>query len=715
MRWQRNARWALAIFVIALVGGIYVGVGRRPKPQPTSGPASARTDPNAVMESAGGAYTITGEDGRKTSISYRRILEYPDGRARLIGVERAEIPQRGGRLLKLKADEAEIGPKQSWVTLKGHVELQTSDNVTATTDEASYAEAEGIVKAPGPVRFTRGRVSGSGVGMTYDQHRDVLWLLSQAKIDMAPDARGRGALSITAGAAGLARADHYARFEKDVTFQRDGQTISAAGAVAYLSDDQDRVQSVELRGGSRILTASAAPGTFRSMTARDINLEYAPEGQALERAVASGAGSIEVAGQAKGLARRVSAEWLDLRLAPDGTTVTSLSGRDRVRLDLPAGPTAPARTILSGALGATGAPETGITSAAFSEGVEFRESGKSETPLVARASGMLAQVKPGFGDIESARFVGGVRFEQGTMSGRASEGQYGVGTGQLTLVGNDEKTGAPPQVVDDQATIKATRIVITLDGQAVAAEGAVNTLMRPARSASARPTPGGDAAARSRQGLFTDKEPTQAMADSLAYDGKARKAVYTGKVRLWQDSTRVEGDRIVVDDERGDLSASGSVRTAMLVEQVNDTTKKPEKVPTTGRGVEFVYKDESRQATYTKEAHVVGPQGDLGADRIELFLGAEGGAVERLEAYSAVRLQTPDGRVATGARMSYFAADERYVMGGAPVKVVDACASETTGKSLTFFRSADRIIVDGNEETRTQTKSSGKCPGAVKL
>ena len=49
---------------------------------------------------------------------------------------------------------------------------------------------------------------------------------------------------------------------------------------------------------------------------------------------------------------------------------------------------------------------------------------------------------------------------------------------------------------------------------------------------------------------------------------------------------------------------------------------------------------------------------------------------------------------------------------GAPVKMIDADCQETTGKTLTFFKSSDRVIVDGNEEIRTQTKGGGKCPAA---
>jgi lipopolysaccharide export system protein LptA len=93
-----------------------------------------------------------------------------------------------------------------------------------------------------------------------------------------------------------------------------------------------------------------------------------------------------------------------------------------------------------------------------------------------------------------------------------------------------------------------------------------------------------------------------------------------------------------------------------------------------------------------------------------LYLAEGGGALERIEGYGKVTttVQQPQKRHATGDVMRYFAADERYVMTGAPVRIVEECG-ETKGKTLTFFRSADRMIIDGNEQTRTQTKGGAKC------
>jgi len=40
---------------------------------------------------------------------------------------------------------------------------------------------------------------------------------------------------------------------------------------------------------------------------------------------------------------------------------------------------------------------------------------------------------------------------------------------------------------------------------------------------------------------------------------------------------------------------------------------------------------------------------------------------------------------------------------------VDAECQETSGKTLTFWKASDRVLVDGNNEVRTQTKGGGKC------
>ncbi len=55
--------------------------------------------------------------------------------------------------------------------------------------------------------------------------------------------------------------------------------------------------------------------------------------------------------------------------------------------------------------------------------------------------------------------------------------------------------------------------------------------------------------------------------------------------------------------------------------------------------------------------------------------------------------------------------DQRYLVTGSPVTILEECGRETIGRTLTFFKTADRIIVDGNEQIRTQTRGNkSNCP-----
>jgi lipopolysaccharide export system protein LptA len=318
-------------------------------------------------------------------------------------------------------------------------------------------------------------------------------------------------------------------------------------------------------------------------------------------------------------------------------------------------------------------------------------------------------------------FGGGVTFVEGNLAAGARDAAYLLDQGLLKLSGNDAATRQPPRVVDEQTTIEGKTIDIGLNGRKIVALEGVKSDLRPkkkpangkaaapgARGAANGAPAAGDEKTTRLPAILKSDQPVSATADRLDYDGSASHAVYTGKARLWQGDTTIKGDRITLDDQKGDLAASGNVVTNMMLLQVNDKTKAKDQVHSVASAKDMVYKDDVRCATYTGTAHMNGPQGDLTADKIELFLRESGNEVDRLEAYNTVNVKTPEGRKATGARLTYFSADERYLMHGAPVKIIEECR-ETIGKTLTFFRSADRIIIDGNEQKRTETKGVSAC------
>ncbi len=198
------------------------------------------------------------------------------------------------------------------------------------------------------------------------------------------------------------------------------------------------------------------------------------------------------------------------------------------------------------------------------------------------------------------------------------------------------------------------------------------------------------------------------MANSLDYDGTTAKGTYTGSARLFQTDTTIKGDIIVVDNKAGNLGATGNVTSTTVLEST-DKDKKTERQRSTAQAKDFKYDDATRRLTYTGDAHMNGPDGDMTADRIELYLKPSGDELDRAEAYENFTLREQN-RETKGKTMVYTTSDEKYVIVGTPVKIVDECERETTGRTLTFIKSTDNIVVDGNRQTRTQTKGgNGKC------
>lgn len=693
--WRRRLRFALAVFGLALIGVVAYTV--RPRQERVAPPPIQR-DPKATIETRGGDVVQLKGTRQDLRVEFDKQVTYEDGQTWLTGVK-INIENRGGRNFVVTGDKAQIGKDKSSFDVAGNVKLTASDGLVAYSQKATYTDAEKIVRAPGPVKFNSGRMSGTGVGFTFDEQRDTLWLLDQANVDFAAQGEAQP-MKVTAGAAGFARTDRYMRFERGVHLVREGQVIDSTEAMVYLFPDRDEPDRIELRGNAKI-TGGAGMGSLRSMVARDLNLDYREDGRTLQQATLAGQAAIQLAAQDGSAGQGIAGEFVDLSLAPDGS-LSSLVSRDAVVVTLPAMRDTPARTIRSTSLTAKGAEGQGLTAMSFGEGVEYREAATREHGArTAKARTLEAKMAPGSGALEEATFDGGFRFDDGPMHAISDKAVYQIAEGYLKMQRVPQPKAATPQITDDTVTIDADSIDVTLSPRKMVAKGSVKSLLQPTKRGTAAST------AR-RPALLGDKEPVNVMADELTYEEESRKGVYTGKALLFQGDTTIRGGAITMDEGKGDLSATGAVVTSLMIVDKNAVADtKP--VTTIVRAGSFNYSDQTRQAVYETLVHMNGAQGDLHAGKITLFLDKEENSLQRLEANGLVSA-TVDKRLTTGTSLNYAAADERYVMQGAPVKMIDADCQETTGKTLTFFKASARVIVDGNEEVRTQTKGGGKCP-----
>jgi lipopolysaccharide transport protein LptA len=382
--------------------------------------------------------------------------------------------------------------------------------------------------------------------------------------------------------------------------------------------------------------------------------------------------------------------------------VTNLTATAPVQVDLPAEGTAPAKRIRATTLAAAGEPGVGLRGATFGGGVEYRETRAARRNVAAvdrtaRSETLVVETQPGLGAIQKADFKGNVRFtDPPDFVAQAQHGIYDLARDRLSLLPAAGQPGpASPTVTDANVSVAARTITFSLSTRELEADTAVrstiDTKNRKGRGGAATRVPA----------MLADDEPVNVTSNRLVYSGAVASAVYTGKVTLWQGTdTTIKADTITIDDRSGNLTADGNATTAFVFVETDRKTGAKRRESTTGSAARFEYDDGRRMATYTGTAHVQGPTGDVTGEKIELTLQAEGNELERAEAFGAngaVQVREGD-RLAKGAHLTYTAADERYVLVGAPVEIIEArkgTCTLTLGTTATFNRATEQVSVTG--------------------
>ena len=729
MRWQKIARLAIASFVIVFAGVVFFIMRQRTATPPDEPLETAPLPADAKLVNQGPLeYELTQDGKLRYRIVGKQHQVLADGKNTIKQVE-LTLPDRKGKTIVIKADDAEVtqppGKELGVAVFRNNVVLSSSDGLEVKAATATYNDANGIVDVPGSVQFTRGRMSGTGVGATYDKAKDVLWLLDQVHITVAADKTGKGTADATAKTAGLARADNYMKLITNARVVSEDRTIVADDLTAFLKPDGETLERVELRGNS-VITENGLEA--RNMSARDIDLAYAPDGRTLQRARLMENGVVTLPGAEGSPGRRIAGRTIDMTMAPDGATLTVLHAADNVVVDLPGEGDAPVRQIKSATLQASGAaPGEPLRTATFAGGVEYRETraGRGNQAAIdrtARSLRLIVTTKPGFGDIEQADFRGNFKFGDGKLSAEAPRGLYAMNADRIDLSPSSGDPGPTPFVNDGQSLVEARNIQVSPASRKLNADTNVRSTIQPKRGEAAGERgrggrgiapvaqPGGEPS-RMPAMLKRDR-PAYVASNRLSYDGVAE-ATYSGKARLWQDQSqsKIDADTIVLNDRSGNMTARTNVSTSMLLEEIDPNTKQKKVSLTTATSDLLVYEDAKRLAVYTgtktTQANMKGPYGDVTANRIDLYLKEGGDELERAEAHGAVTVKEPL-RTATGDVLVYTAANDTYTMTGNPVEAIerDAPAStlckRTRGATLTFTRSVGSIRAETDGLTQIQ-------------
>jgi lipopolysaccharide export system protein LptA len=725
VRWQKVLRLAIALFVVAFAAWVVVSLrhGRRPPPPPKLD----LKDQTAISVGDRGHFTQFNKGKDSVDITFGNTATYPNNRSTFGGGVTVILPDKEGRRITIRSQDADIttppGKQVGVANFKGGVTLTTSDGITLKSDTATYSDDDQTARIPGKVTFTRGRMSGTAMGATYDQNTEILWFLQDAVVDVKPDETGSGAARMTAKAAGMARKEHYMRFTGDARFDGEGHVTEANEAMAFLTDDNEKVQRMELRGNSRITGKPGQSGP-QSMRANDIDVTYAPDGRTLQTAHLVENAAVALPGDPGKKPKQIAAKGIDVVLAPDGATVTNLTANENVQVDLPPDGDIPQRRIRSTTLLATGTPPGGITNATFVGNIEFKENRAAKGSVAAidrtaKADKLDAKTKPGFGDLESADFHNSVQFTDGPdTTAEAPTAVYSIPNDTLDLSRSQGDGGAGPHVTNARMTVEALNIQMTLTSQKMKADTNVRSRMIQQSNQQ-----GKNDQVKMPSMLKPDK-PVNVKSNRLDYDGDKSVAVYSGNAHLWQEETDVKADTIVLEDKTGNMHATTNVTTVMTLEEADDKptaakdkdkAAKPPTPPTVTTANDLLYKDNEHQATYTGTPHMKGPDGDVTAETIVLSLAEQGGQLERAEADGNV-VSKQEQRRAYGRHLTYIAKDDIYTMVGVPAKVYDDVSPNckyTEAATVSFKKAANTTSAtgDGRNPQHSQNIACGTVVG----
>jgi lipopolysaccharide export system protein LptA len=267
--------------------------------------------------------------------------------------------------------------------------------------------------------------------------------------------------------------------------------------------------------------------------------------------------------------------------------------------------------------------------------------------------------------------------------------------------------------------------------------------------------------------LLASSSPIHVTARTMTAHHDSGLALYTGNARLWQDANIVEAPSIEFDRDRRFVTAQGTAtqlaRTVLVQKEgvqkavdqsaapksTKSSTENPVSKPKisgkrSGResqqesqkdnplgnsspiaitAPKLTYSDTERKAHYeggvfaqgvdftarakSADAYLV-PRNQTSPNQSSTGLGSGQSQLDHMIAYDDVVITQPN-RHADGQKLVYTVADDKFVLTGGPPtgppSIFDAEQGKITGVSLTFFRSDDRVLVEGKASTPVVTQT----------
>jgi len=771
---QRYARWSLAAagLLALVVAGVYlrnVFIARQAekKAPPAVPPA---------VEQRSNEFSFSKVDGQRTiyTIKASRATEFKEGNRNLLeDVDIVVYGKRGDRRDTLRTRACDFISNTGKIGCAGEVQISlqaasapsaSANAVQVATSAVTFDRDSGEARTDKPVTFHWPAGEGRAVGMSYASSAGTLRLRQGVELSLypspkAPSAKPDPAAANTVHIAGdsmsfrrdqrLVTVDGNVHaqqltheltaaqvsMELDASFQArrfaasgrpELHDLSLEGPIALSADEitsnlrtDGSIETIVATGSVRGTRNTSEEG--EAIEAGEIRLDLATDDNMPRLLTASKGVKLNSTSAAfNGGTRHVETDGFEIHFSknsrPGQTVLDTMNTLAPARIDwenqdIVNGKPVPQSTEMSGKQ----------MKLVFDAQNQLKELDSAGSVVVKRKLGDAAEQITSSREL-AAKFdqagqwatidqTGDVHFDEGPRKGQADHARVDRASNTVKINGSVILTDASTRTAAQSASFAQGSNTLHVDGHVMTTE------LRPDAGSVSNLAP----------------EPAHISAEHLVVDTSRGHAIYSGKGRLWQGQSVIEGDTIELDSGTHMLQAKGHVQgvfpqapwspkstTALgslpvgAVRSVSNKTSGPSgRAPAQlghVRGGLLTYWDMESRGRIEQGARVDSEQGSIQADKIDLYFSDSGAAnatkqLSRSVASGDVTVRQQDRR-GTSDRAEYTASEGKFVLSEGKPTLHSSTGDTTTGRQLTFYFADDRIVVDSADGSKTVTLHS---------
>ena len=769
---QRYARWSLAAagLLAVVVAGVYlrnVWVARQ----------AAKKAPPAVpptVEQRSNEFSFSKVEGQRTiyTVKASRTTEFKEGSRNLLeDVDIVVYGKKGERNDTLRTIACDFISNTGKISCAGEVQIRlqaakapqgSANAILVTTSAVTFDRDTGEARTDKPVTFHWPGGEGRALGVTYDSNSGTLRLRQNVELNLSPssaappektEAASEKIVHVSGDSMSFQRVARIVRVDGNVHAQQVTHELTAQEMLLELDAD---FQTRRFVASGHPELHDLSPQGPLALNADEIVSQLRADGS-IESIVATGnvhgTRNTPVGGDGVDAGRlQVDLATRDnvprLLTASNGVTLTSTDASfnggtrhvmsDALEIHFSSktrpGQTlietintlAPARVDWQNVALVNGKPIQQLTLMAGKQ-MNLKFAGQNELQQLASSGGVEVTRKLGDAPEETttsreltAKFdktgewatidqTGDVRFRDAQRSGQGDRAHVDHATNIVALNGSVILADATTRTTAQSASFAQGANTLRADGHVLTADLHPNSALSISNLA---------------------QEPAHISAEHLVADTARGHAVYSGKGRLWQGQSVIEGDTIELDSPTHILLVKGQVRGVFPQAAWNpkpgeapgqfssQTTKlPPNKTPgrVTRPGVQLghvrggllTYWEAESRGRIEQDAEVDSEQGSIHANVIDLYFSDSGAAsgtkqLSRSVASGDVTVHQEDRR-GTSDRAEYTASEGKFVLSEGKPTLYSSTGDTTTGRQLTFYFADDRIVVDSADGSKTVT------------